>query len=120
MDKKMLGTLGEEAALELLRRRGYKILCRNFRCALGELDIVAREGATVIFVEVKSRSTEEFGDPLEAVGRGKQRKLARLAQYYLLTHNLHGSPCRFDVVSVLLGTDGRIHSIDHIPNAFEV
>jgi len=120
VDRRMLGARGEEAAVKLLRRRGYTILCRNYRCPLGELDIVAREGETIVFVEVKTRSTEEYGDPLEAVGWGKQRKLARLAQHFLLTHRLHGSPCRFDVVSVVIGTDGRVHSIDHIPDAFGV
>lgn len=111
---------GEEAAMKLLHRRGYTILCRNYRCSLGELDIVAREGETVVFVEVKTRSTGEYGDPLEAVGQGKQRKLAKLAQHYLLTHRLHGSPCRFDVISVVIGPDGRVHSIDHILDAFGV
>jgi len=95
-----LGKRGEDLACEELERRGYAIIARRFRVRSGELDIVARDGATLVFVEVKTRTSREFGDAAEAVTRIKQLRMMRLAEEYLMRHHLQKCPCRFDVVSV--------------------
>jgi putative endonuclease len=95
-----LGKRGEDLACEELERRGYAIVARRFRVRSGELDIVARDGATLVFVEVKARTGRAFGDAAEAVTPLKQLRLTRLATEYLLRHHLQDCPCRFDVVSI--------------------
>lgn len=96
------GKLGEDIATEHLAGVGYEILERNFRCPLGEIDIVARDHETLVFVEVRSRRTDNYGSPLESVGFAKQKKLSRVAEYYLNSHGLHQIKARFDVVAVKL------------------
>ncbi|HET6490073.1 MAG TPA: YraN family protein, partial [Syntrophales bacterium] len=83
------------------------ILERNYRCPLGELDIIAREGKTVVFVEVKTRSSARFGSPQEAVGPRKQRRMTAIALYYLKAKGLLDEPARFDVAAVSLGEGGE-------------
>ncbi len=117
--RRELGAIGEEAAVALLRRRGYRIRERNVRCPMGELDLVAEEGGSLVFLEVKARSTVDYGAPFEAITPAKQWRLQRLATYYLTTRRLWDRPCRFDAVSVLVDPGGRVLSIDVIPNAFE-
>lgn len=94
------GKKGEEAAAAFLRKKGYRILKTNFRSKAGEIDIVAEHKKTVVFVEVKSRSSEEFGSPLSALTPFKQKKLGRLAQGFLARYKASGRECRFDVVSI--------------------
>lgn len=96
------GKLGEAIAAEHLTGVGYQIIERNFRCPLGEIDIVARDHETLVFVEVRSLRTVNYGSPLESVGLVKQRKLSRVAEYYLNRHGLHQQKARFDVVAVKL------------------
>ncbi len=96
--RRTLGRRGEEVAAEVLRRRGWRILARNYRCPLGELDLVAEDGDVVVFVEVKTRRGLRAGSAAEAVGPGKRRRLLRLARYFLAVHGLTGRACRFDVV----------------------
>jgi len=100
-----------------LRRRGYRILERNFRCRLGEIDLVAREKGELVFIEVKTRTSTHFGLPQEAVNWHKQRRLSRLAQFYLASRGLTEMNCRFDVVAVLL-TDGGKPQVEIIKDAF--
>jgi putative endonuclease len=95
-----VGRKGERRAARLLRRRGYKILALNYRCRHGEIDIVAYDGGEIVFVEVKTRLTDEKGTALEAVTPQKQRKLARVAEQFLAERGLEDHPCRFDVVAV--------------------
>jgi putative endonuclease len=95
-----LGQRGEDAAAEALRARGYDILARRYRTRRGEVDIIARQGRTVVFVEVKTRVDERFGGGAAAVTRTKQRRMALVALDYLARHALTASPCRFDVVVV--------------------
>ncbi len=102
-DRLALGQLGEDLACRELRRRGYAILARRYRTRIGELDIVARDGETVVFVEVKARATDRCGAPAEAVTPAKQRKLALMAADYLARRRLGDTPCRFDVVAVDVG-----------------
>lgn len=94
------GKKGEELAVVHLQQLGYLILERNYRCPLGELDIVARDKDTIVFVEVKSRKTEAYGDPELAVGKTKQRKMAQVALYYLAQGKDSPVKSRFDVVAI--------------------
>jgi putative endonuclease len=97
-----LGKKGEDLAIAQLRALKYKILERNFKCALGEIDIIARERDTLVFVEVKTRRTRDFGGPAAAVNARKQRQLSRVALTYLNMKKLPQMPARFDVVAVEL------------------
>jgi len=97
-----LGKKGEDLAIAQLRALKYKILERNFKCALGEIDIIARERDTLVFVEVKTRRTRDFGGPAAAVNERKQRQLSRVALTYLNMKKLPQMPARFDVVAVEL------------------
>lgn len=115
--RKSLGALGEEAALAHLSGKGYRLLERNYRCRLGEIDIIAEDGETVAFIEVKTRSSLLFGAPQEAVDQKKQRKIRQIAQYYLLAHGLEGRTVRFDVITVLYSRTGGF-AIEHLKGAF--
>jgi putative endonuclease len=112
----VLGKSGEDLACRELQRRGYAIVARRYRRRDGELDIVARDGPTMVFVEVKTRTDERFGNAAEAVTFHKRRRITRLALDYLTRHHLHGCPCRFDVVSIHYGPASPI--IDVYRNAF--
>lgn len=101
------GEDAEAVAEEFLRGNGYKILHRNYRTRLGEIDLVAAEGGAVCFVEVKSRRTDAFGSPQGAVSGRKQERLRRAAAIYLARERLGNVDCRFDVVSVLPRSDGE-------------
>ena len=114
------GRLGETYAVEYLIRHGYEILRKNYRKQFGEVDIVAREKGTIVFVEVKTRRSDIFGTPSEAVDGRKQRQLSRIAQDYLLNHQLNDVAARFDVVGVTLDPHNRPVTIELIKNAFDV
>lgn len=94
------GKDGENIAVGELERRGYEILARRYRTRHGEIDIVAADGGTIVFVEVKARATDEFGTAAEAVTASKQRRLASMATDYLARNRLFDRPCRFDVVAI--------------------
>lgn len=114
-----LGERGEVAAARLLRRKGYKIISRQDRdISRGEIDLVAVDGQTVVFVEVKTRRSLNTGHPAESVHDEKQRRLTRLAVSYLKRHELLEYPARFDVVAVIWPSTARKPTIEHIPNAF--
>ncbi len=111
--KDVLGRDGEEAAAEYLERCGFRILDRNWRCADGEIDIVAVERHTFVVCEVKTRSGTRYGTPLEAVGRAKSRRLRRLAVRWLNAHGVRFDQIRIDVVGLLYeGTGG--FTIEHV------
>ena len=104
MNKRMIGTAWEEEAARCLTENGYIILEKNFRCREGEIDLIAEEGGYLVFIEVRYRKTEAKGHPLETVNTAKQRKISRVAQYYLYKNGISlDKPVRFDVVSVLGG-----------------
>ena len=111
-----LGKTGEDLACVELERRGYAIVARRHRCRGGELDIVARDGPTLVFVEVKARNGYRFGVAAEAVTVHKQRRIVRLALEYVMRHHLTSCPCRFDVVSIHI--DAGRPTIDVFQNAF--
>lgn len=113
-----LGARGEAAAARYLRRLGYKIVAQGDRGPLGEIDIVAVDRRTVVFVEVKTRASIDHGLPAEAVNDAKQRRLTRLALGYLKRHGLLDYPSRFDVVSIVWSDDKR-PEITHIQSAFD-
>ena len=98
-----LGAVGEEAALAWYLANGYEVMARNWRCRDGELDLVLRRGRTFVFCEVKARTTNAFGAPVEAITREKQARLRRLAARWLDESPLHAAEIRFDVASVLGG-----------------
>ncbi len=116
-EKMTTGRGGEQAAAAYLSQNGYKILDRNYRCAIGELDIIAREKKEIVFVEVKARKSHARGYPEQAVGFRKQKKMSQLALWYLQEKNLLDRPARFDVVAVTLLPDGP--QIYLIKNAFD-
>ena len=99
----ILGKIGEDLACQELERRGYAILARRYRRRGGELDIVARDGRTTVFVEVKTREGREYGDGGEAVTALKRHRMVQIATDYLARHRLNDRPCRFDVVSIQIG-----------------
>lgn len=101
MNKRAVGSDYEEKACEFLKTQGFSVLERNFRCRRGEIDIIASEGEYLVFVEVKYRATESQGDPLAAVDFRKQKRISRVALYYLTVKGYpETTPCRFDVVGV--------------------
>jgi putative endonuclease len=106
-DHCVLGKTGEDLACAELCRRGYAILDRRFRTRDGEIDIVARDGGVLVFVEVKTRRSTRFGLPRTAVTPLKQHRIARIARAYLVRRHPRASSCRFDVVEITLDRDGR-------------
>jgi putative endonuclease len=114
-----LGKWGEEQAAAFLRKQGLKILARNYRTPVGEIDIVARNRNELVFVEVKTRRGAEFGLPQEAVGMRKQQQIVRTAQWYLQREKVGKLQPRFDVVAILCQSD-KVAKIQHLPNAFEL
>lgn len=98
----VLGVLGEELAFYELRKKGYKILLRNYECSLGEIDLIAKHEGCLVFIEVKTRSSDAMGSPAEAVTFEKRRQIVRVAQYYLKRYGIPDLACRFDVAAVLI------------------
>jgi putative endonuclease len=116
-DARALGRSGEEAALAYLLKRKYKIVCRGFRFHRGEIDIIAYDKDILVFVEVKTRRSPDFGRPEESVTPLKQRQIRKLAEAYLMLNDLGDIPCRFDILSLL--SDGQQgYRIRHFPGAF--
>ncbi|NWF72202.1 MAG: YraN family protein [Nitrospirae bacterium] len=117
--RRIVGQEGESAAEQYLRHKGYRIVARNLRSSVGELDLVAEDGQVLVFVEVKTRRTGAFGGAIHAVHQRKQEKLIQLAALYLARHHIKDRLCRFDVV-LLQGTDAAVPQVEHIQNAFEI
>jgi putative endonuclease len=115
--KRRLGQRGEDVAAAYLREQGYEILARNWRCPAGELDIVAREGGKLAFVEVRTRRGDRFGSPEESITPAKQVKLVEVAQTYLQEHNLADEDWRIDVVAVEIDRRGGVKRLNLIRNA---
>ena len=114
---KLIGSKGEDLAAEFLRKKGYKIISRNYKTPIGEVDIIAEDKGTIVFVEVKTRSNNSFGYPFEAVGSRKQHKLKNLALFYMKQRK-KDLAVRFDVLSIHISEDKK--EIEHIMDAFEV
>ncbi len=112
----LLGQKGEDIAVGFLERAGYKVLDRNFRCRNGEIDIIALDGKSIVFVEVKTRNKENFGPPKLAVNWRKQKQLVRVALTYLKQKRLMDRPARFDVVGIIIRGDKE--EIELVKDAF--
>ena len=113
--RRSLGIQGEDIAAQYLQEQGLVILERNFRCRLGEIDIIARHGDCLVFIEVKTRSSDRFGLAQESITKQKIYKLRRLAQVYLAQRSFSGLNVRFDVVAVNSAQETKV---THIENAF--
>jgi putative endonuclease len=114
--RRQLGDRGEDLAAAALQHQGYKIVARNYVTPLGEIDLVARQGKTLVIVEVKTRKTTRFGSPQESVSVAKQQRLRRLADYYIKDRRLGDTPVRFDVVAVMM--TGEAPQVEIIRDAF--
>ena len=112
-----LGRCGEEAAMRYLERRKFRIVAQGFRLFRGEIDIIAYDKATLVFVEVKTRRSREFYSPEESVTPAKQKQIRKIAQGFLALHKIMEVECRFDVLS-LIKTDRGEYIIRHFKNAF--
>lgn len=112
-----LGTKGEDLAIKFLKKKGYRIIARNYKTFIGEIDIIAEDGNTTVFIEVKTRTDDSFGYPFEAVNKRKRKKLKNLALLYLKKKG-EESPVRFDVLSIFYMDNGK-KEIEHIKDAFE-
>lgn len=112
-----LGKKGEELAVKFLKRNGYKIIKQNYKTLIGEIDIIAKDRDTLVFIEVKTRESLEFGLPFEAVNRAKKKKIANVAHLYLKKIK-ELPPCRFDVVSIHYENNNP--KFELIKDAFEV
>lgn len=113
--KKALGNRGEEIAVRYLKGKGYRILHRNFRTPIGEIDIIAEDRDRLVFLEVKTRADDSFGHPFEAVDQRKRERMKKVALYYMKNSGIE-RPVRFDVISIEI--KGNESSLSHIIEAF--
>lgn len=119
-DRRRLGAFGETAAASFLQRNGYQIIMRSWRCAVGEIDLVARYGDELVFVEVRTRRSTSHGTAEESLTPAKRRRLAELAYCYLEQHQLAADgDWRIDVVVVDVDAAGRIRRLEHLVSAIE-
>jgi putative endonuclease len=117
MLKQDLGKKGEDLALKFLKSQKYKIIARNFRCRLGEIDIIAQDKETLVFIEVKTRWSQKFGPPEEAVTPWKIKSIVKTGQYFKLLHPDLPENLRIDVVAISLSPGGEVENINLIKNA---
>jgi putative endonuclease len=118
MQKKELGKKGEEVAVRFLKKSGYRIIQTNYACKMGEMDVIAKEKDTLVFIEVKTRTSTLFGSPQLAVNISKQKQISKVALNFLKEKQLEDVKARFDVVAILLGAKGE--QIELIRDAFDL
>lgn len=118
LERQKLGRYGEMLACEFLMRRGYKIIDKNYRTRGGEIDIIAKEGEVLVFVEVKTRTNNKFGAPEEAIDFYKQNKLAKTAEYYLVYHNVPETDYRIDAIAIEIDLRDKKAKIRHKKDIF--
>ncbi len=114
---KKAGDAGEEIAAQYLQNKGYQIIERNYRYGHGEIDIIARINDTLVFAEVKSRSSLEYGEPEYAVTKAKQNQIKKIAQAYLFEKNIKDQDCRLDVIAIMFIAKNK-YTLNHLENAF--
>lgn len=114
--RKVIGAHGEDQAAKYLKAHGYRIIEKNWRCRLGEIDLVAKEADTLVFCEVKTRSNQSFGHPLEAITASKKERLRRLGEAYIQAAPGTNAALRFDVISII--ENGGNSRLEHIKDAF--
>jgi len=118
-ERQALGKWGEELAYRAIKRLGYKKIVRNYRCPLGEVDLIAKDGETLVFIEIKTRKGRGLAYAKEAVNERKKRQLSKVALFYMKTLDVCDRPARFDVVAVSLENDSQ-PTIELIKDAFQV
>lgn len=114
---KETGKLGEDIAVHYLKQNGYVILDRNFECRQGEIDIIALDKKEIVFIEVKTRTSNKYGAPSEAVNKIKQKHMLQTIKYYLYIRNLSDEFIRIDVIEVYI--KNNVYKVNHIKQAFE-
>jgi len=115
--KQVVGKEGEQIAESYLKKKGFRMVERNYRCRAGEVDLIALDRRVIVFVEVKTRHDGSYGGPLESVHPRKQKRMIKAALFFLSEHKLHHRDARFDVVGISFA--GRDPVVEHIENAFE-
>ena len=113
-----VGKIGEDAGVKYIKDNGYEVICRNYRCGFGEIDIIARQKETFVFIEVKTFTGTDLGSPKEAVTKRKKKKIILVAKHYIAKNRIKNHRFRFDVIAVVLDTQRNIRKIEHIINAF--
>jgi putative endonuclease len=116
--RQALGAFGESAAIGHLQRQGYELLARNWRCSLGEIDLVARQGDQVVFVEVRTRQNDRLGPPEASLSPAKRKRLAALAYQYVAEHDCQDQPWRIDLIAIDV-RHGHVSRLEHIRDAIE-
>ncbi|NLK51243.1 MAG: YraN family protein [Syntrophomonadaceae bacterium] len=116
--RKMTGRIGEDLALQHLLNQGYQLVTRNYRCPLGEIDLIVASQEMVIFVEVRTRRGYRLGTPEESIRQNKRDRVRRVAQYYLQAKKKRDIPVRFDVIAVIIGQANQLIRLNHIEAAF--
>jgi putative endonuclease len=117
-DRESLGRWGEKASEKFLKRKGLKTLTRNFSCRTGEIDLVMVDSdGSIVFVEVRTKADEKFADVEDSITSAKKTRLKKTARYFLASNDIQDRPCRFDIVTIVLGRTGR-PQIRHYENAF--
>ena len=119
-ERQTLGRWGEDRAVRYLKKRRFKIIQRNYTCLLGEIDIIGRKKDLLVFVEVKTRREDSDISPRYSVTNRKQRKIIRVARYYLKWRHQKQTRCRFDVIEVIAGEGKKPKNIIHLPGAFRI
>lgn len=118
MNRKDLGNIGENIASDYLRSKGFRVIERNFSCRMGEIDIIAKKGDDIYFVEVKTRKDNKFGHPFESITLNKQRQILKIAKYYLLGLKKEVD-CHLSVIGITLNKSGKT-IIDFLEDAFQI
>lgn len=116
MNKRLKGKLFEDLAVEYLVKKGYKVVERNFHCSFGEIDIIAKKDEVLCFIEVKARSSKNFGSSLESITVYKQKKIMKVAEFYMMKNKIYDKPLRFEAIGVDISNDPPL--IEHIENIF--
>lgn len=117
--RRWFGNRSERAAARFLKGRGYKVLAKNYSCPLGELDLVMLDGECIVFVEVRSTQGRDAIEPALSVNHAKQKRLTRLAEFFLVKKRLQGRPARFDVLILVWPEGQKVPSIQHFRHAFD-
>ncbi|MFN3698757.1 MAG: YraN family protein [Dictyoglomus sp.] len=118
MNNKDVAKIGEDFTELFLKKRGFKIIEKNFRTSFGEIDIIAQKNGLLIFVEVKTRKSISYGMPIEAINEKKQNRIKKIAENFIRDKRIKFNEIRFDVMSVILSAQGEISKWEYIPNAF--
>lgn len=116
--RQALGAFGESAAMSYLQRQGYRLLERNWRCRLGEIDLIAQQGDQVVFVEVRTRRGDQYGPPEASLSSAKRKRLAALAYQYIADHGCETGPWRIDLIAISVA-HGQVRHLEHIRDAID-